>query len=172
MSKTATYALIEARTLGSAAGTVTFSSIPSTYTDLRLVINGTTTITGYAFTLGVNGDTGSNYSQTLLSGSGSAAQGIRYNDISHTQTYIGGWVAGYDSAQPSTLSLDFIDYSNTTTNKTILYRANSTTRSAEAGVMLWRNSNAITSITVYAQSGSNIASGTTLNLYGIQAGNA
>ena len=172
MSKTATYALIDSYTAPSSQSSVTFSTISGAYTDLRLVISGITTVTGYTFTLGVNGDTGSNYSQVLLSGSGSAAQSVLYSNISTTQTYIGGWVAGYDSTKPSTLLLDFVDYSNATTNKTMLYRANSATRSVEAGVILWRNSNAITSITVYPQSGSSIASGSTFRLYGIQAGNA
>ena len=164
-----TYVALTSQTVtGSPVSSVNLSlSGISGYTDLRLVIGGTTTVTGYAFTLGVNGDTGSNYSQTLLSGSGSAAQSTRYNNATTTQTYIGGWVAGYDSTQPSTLLLDFMNYSNTTTNKTILYRANSATKSVEAGQILWRNTVAITSITIYAQSGSNIAVGTTFSLYGI-----
>jgi hypothetical protein len=167
-----TYTELLRTTVGTATSSVTLDLTGiSGYTDLRLVVNGTSTVTGYAFTLGVNGDTGSNYSQTLMSGSGSAAQSARYSNASTTQTYIGGWVAGYDSAQPSTFLLDFMNYSNATTNKTILYRSNSATRSVEAGIILWSNTAAITSITIYAQSGSNIAVGTTFSLYGIANAN-
>ena len=61
-----TYEPIATNTLGSAASSVTFSSIPSTYTDLIVVMN-------YANSTGLadvffrfNGDTGSNYSDTIL----------------------------------------------------------------------------------------------------------
>jgi hypothetical protein len=175
MSKTATYALIETVTLGSATASVSFnvSGVASLYTDLRLVINGITTVNGYAFTVSLNGDTNSNYSQTLISGNGTIAQSARYVNATNSSMYLGGWVSGYDTSYPNTILVDFMDYSNTTTNKTILWREGAATRNAEAGVMLWRKTpEAITSITINAQSGSNIAAGTTLNLYGIQSGNA
>jgi hypothetical protein len=167
---TSTYTPLATYTVtGSAVPSYTFSSISSAYTDLRLVVSGLTSTTGYAFTLGVNGDTASNYSQTLLSGSGSAAQSTRYTSATNTSMYLGGWVAGYDSTAPTTIGVDFMNYANTNTNKTILYRSSSGTKSVEAGVMLWRSTAAITSFTVYAQSGSNIAVGSTFSLYGIKA---
>ena len=75
MSRTATYSLIESQTLGSAAANVTFSSIPTTFTDLILVIStATTSIADQDMQVG-NGsvDTGANYSRTWLQGNGSAA---------------------------------------------------------------------------------------------------
>lgn len=159
---------------GSGTSQLVMSSIPSGYTDLRMVISGITSTTGYAFTLGVNGDTGSNYSQTLISGNGTNAQSTRYANATNASMYLGGWVNGYSSTAPTTITVDFMNYANTTTYKSILWRSSIGTRNSEAGVILWRGSTgsaaqAITSITVYAQSGSTIAAGSTFSLYGIAA---
>jgi hypothetical protein len=168
-----TYTELLRTTVGTATSSVTLDLTGiSGYTDLRMVISGITTVNGYAFTLGLNGDTGSNYSQTLVTGSGSAAQSARYSNATNTSMYLGGWNAGYDTTYPNTILVDFMNYPNTTTYKTILWREGAASRNVEAGVILWRGSTgsatqAITSINVYAQSGSNIAVGSTFSLYGI-----
>ena len=164
-----TYVPIATTTLASAAASYTFSSISGSYTDLVLVGSALTSTTGYSMTFGVNGDTATNYSITLLSGSGTAAQSARYSNISNTETYIGGWVGGYTSGTPTTFIMNFQNYSNTTTYKTVLSRSSAPSKSVEAVVALWRNTAAITSITIYAQSGSTIAVGSTFTLYGIAA---
>ena len=71
-----TYEPIATQTLGSAAATITFSSIPATYTDLRLVLVGTSTISANP-KINFNSDTATNYSQTILSGNGSVANSAR-----------------------------------------------------------------------------------------------
>jgi hypothetical protein len=164
-----TYTPIYAQTLSSSASSITFSNIPTTFTDLRLVIGGITTATGYAFTVRVNGDTGSNYSQTLISSNGTNAQSARYSSASDASMYLGGWVNGYDTSGPQTITADFINYSNANTFKSILWRSGVGSRNAEAGVMLWRNTNPITTIQVVAQSGSSMAANSTFTLYGIKA---
>jgi hypothetical protein len=172
-----TYTELQRTVVGTAASSVNFSlSGISGYTDLRMVISGTTTVTGYSFTLGVNGDTGSNYSQTLISGNGSSAQSAKYANASNTSMYLGGWVNGFSTTDPNVITVDFMNYSNTTTYKTILWRSGVASRNTEAGVIQWRGTTgsatqAITSITIYAQSGSNIAVGTTFSLYGIANAN-
>jgi hypothetical protein len=75
-----TYTLISSNVLGSSAASVTFSSIPSTYTDL--VIRASARNDGAATTdnakLEFNGDTSTaNYSYTFLQGNGSAASSSR-----------------------------------------------------------------------------------------------
>jgi hypothetical protein len=164
-----TYTPIYAQTLSGSTASITFSNIPTTFTDLKLVVSGITTVTGYAFTLSVNSDTGSNYSQTLISSNGTSAQSARYSSSNNTNMYIGGWVSGYDSTAPSTLTLDFMNYSNTTTNKTILWRSSSSPRSVESGVMMYRRLAPITTITISSQSGASMATGSTFTLYGIKA---
>lgn len=71
-----TYTLIQAQTLTTAAATVTFSSIPATYTDLNIrcaVRNDTGGNFVSDFSLKINGLTGNIYSRTRLQGNGATA---------------------------------------------------------------------------------------------------
>lgn len=70
-----TYQLISSNVLSSAAASVTFSSIPATYTDLvlRMSVRSTGTSTDRIVTLKYNNDTTSTYSWTTLLGNGSTA---------------------------------------------------------------------------------------------------
>ena len=165
MSKTATYALIETKTLGSATSSVTFSSIPGTYTDLVLVINATASGGGLNPQIQFNGDTASNYSLTWMYGNGSAPFSGRYSN--QTSSYIGYLT----TTEPATFIVQVEDYSNSTTYKSGLFRWNATNTEVGAGVCLWRSTSAITSLTVKT-SAHNYATGSTFKLYGIQAGNA
>lgn len=162
MSKTATYALIESQTLGSATATVTFSNIPGTYTDLILVANYAKSA-GARLNMNYNGDTGSNYSYTRMNGNGTNASSDRISNFGIID-------AGYTDTTRSNSIIQILDYSNTTTNKTTLIRANSTFDGMGAFVALWRNTAAITSITLGGSN--NLTQGSTFRLYGIQAGNA
>ena len=76
-----TYEPIATTTLGTSASSVTFSTIPGTYTDLVLVVAGTSAATN-GNEMQFNGDTGNNYSFTLLYGTGSAAVSSRNSNIS------------------------------------------------------------------------------------------
>ena len=165
MSKTATYALIESQTLGSATATVTFSSISGSYTDLILIAN-LLPASSARVKLRVNSDSGSNYSYTILYGTGASAGSGRESSISEINYYWSGLPSGW-----SNYILNFQDYSNTTTNKTILARGNSTAVETFANVGLWRNTSAITSIELRSSVGT-FDTGSTFKLYGIQAGNA
>jgi hypothetical protein len=170
---TKTYVPIATTTLSSNAASYTFSSIPQTYTDLILQIsNAKSTINGYGFTFGVNGDTGNNYSGQGLSGNGTLMQAFRYSNT-FGSTWVGGWLAGMSDTTPSQATLNFQNYANTTTYKTIVGEYGSAAKSTEASIWLWRGSTgsatqAINQITIYSQTGgANIASGTVMTLYGI-----
>lgn len=163
MSKTATYALIESQTLGSAQATVTFSSIPGTYTDLVVVWSGSTS-SGNLVKMEFNGDTGANYSSTLVWGMSGAASGS-------SSRYSVGWQFVIPDATQQNTIFHVMDYSNTTTFKTAIGRANVASTSVGASVILWRNTNAITSASLKTSS-DNFTAGSTFRLYGIQAGNA
>jgi hypothetical protein len=160
-----TYTPIATTTLGSATNSYTFSSIPSTYTDLILVMSTQWTTAGNSDAgLRFNGDTGSNYSRTWLEGNGSAASSGRATN--ETAMYI----VGYFSNTISTQICHIMNYSNTTTNKTAINResSNPANSNVAAKVGLWRSTAAINSVTIYHAS-NNFATGSTFTLWGIQS---
>jgi hypothetical protein len=161
-----TYTPIATQTLASAAYTVTFSSIPSTYTDLVLVINATTTANTKNPVFRFNSDTGTNYSDIYITGNGSAASSGR--DISVNAIYAG--VVGISGGNESTIVCTLQNYANTTTYKTALIRTSSTFSSVYQTVGSWRSTAAINSIDILTlSSGQNWSIGSVFSLYGIAA---
>jgi hypothetical protein len=157
-----TYSTIATTTLGSAQANVTFSSF-SGYTDLVLVFNGRSTSTGgWNLFLQFNGDTGTNYSNTGMAGDGSTAYSFRGSN----NAAAGGFFV--DGTNPGTVIVNLMNYSNSSTNKTIIGRGNNTGIGTDARVGLWRNTAAITSMLIYSNGGNWLA-GSTFTLYGISA---
>jgi len=162
-----TYTPIASQTLGSAAASVTFSSISGAYTDLVLVFNGAASGTlDFLMRLG-NGsvDTGSNYSATYMLGSGSAASSARYT--STTSLYLDA-SAALTTAFESVYLMNLMNYANTTTYKTVIVQNQTISRYVEAGVGLWRSTLAINTIELRPASGT-FATGSTFTLFGIKA---
>jgi hypothetical protein len=166
MSRTATYSLIASNTLGSAAADVTFSSIPATFTDLILVTQHTcATGSNNQLAIRPNSDSSYIYSRTFLTGDGSTASSSRFTgEQAIFPSYVG------NNTDLTNVITQFMDYSNTTTFKTILSRTNAANY-PRAQVTLWRSTTAITSLYIYPYSGT-FATGSVFKLYGIQAGNA
>ena len=162
-----TYEPIATTTLGSAAASVTFSSIPQTYTDLVIVTNFTMSVNDlYAHYVQVNGDTGGNYSRTILYGTGTTAASARQSN--NTSLYFGTWNTDMDTTDRAVTTIFFNNYSNTTTYKTAIGRHNVASIEVGAGVGTWRNTAAITSINL-APISSTYATGSTFTLYGIKS---
>ena len=162
---TNTYVELDKVTVGTATSTVTFSSIPSGYTDLVIVFSGNASAITNSF-MRFNSDTGSNYSMTWMAGTGSAAASGR--ETSQTRLLID--VYGY--ANPSNITNKIINvqnYSNTTTFKTVLGRANNSAAGTDALVGLWRSTSAITQIDILTLSATTFSVGSTFSLYGIKA---
>lgn len=165
-----TYEPIQSYTITGSPNTVTFSSIPSTYTDLVVVCSARA---NYADTIGImrirfNGDTGSNYSMTQMYGNGSSGTSARVsNQTSFGLEYISGNTATSGVFSPVILQVQ--NYSNATTYKTMLSRTNDAAVRVVAQVGLWRSSSAITSIAIDEVLGTNYAVGSTFTLYGIKA---
>jgi len=154
-----TYTPIATNTLGSAAASVTFSSIPSTYTDIVLIQNSTGAGGAGASYLRFNGDTTGVYSRTRLLGNGSAASSYRETGANNISS-------DAPSSSNSTTIWNIMDYANTTTFQTVLYRDNSSAY-VVAQVGLWRNTAAITSLSITADAGT-FAAGSTFTLYGVK----
>ena len=163
---TATLIPIATQTLGSAAASITFSSIPSTYTDLRLVLTGTTSGAGDNLSIQFNADTATNYSGTYLAGNGSTASSPNYTSLTMFRV---NNVLGTSTTIPTAWLIDVFSYAGST-NKTVL--ANSASDQNGSGVVelsvgLWRSTSVITSIKLLTTGGSNFSTGTIATLWGI-----
>ena len=164
MPASATYEPIATTTLGSTTNSYTFSSIAGTYTDLIIVHSGLA-IGGTGLRLRFNGDTGSNYSNTILFGTGTSAGSARETNITSIRmTY----ESSLGTTDVGVRIANIQNYSNATTYKTVITRGNRAATGVDAIVGLWRNTAAITSVTVFGAD-FDMAAGTTLTLYGISA---
>jgi hypothetical protein len=161
-----TYEPIATQTLGSAAASVTFSSITGSYTDLVLIINGSVTSGNPSVWMRFNSDSGSNYSFTRLTGNGTSALSSR--EVSQTKGNIAS-AFGMTTTYETNLVVQIMNYSNTTTNKTTLARANTPSLGTESSVNLYRSTSAITAIEILNSSATNFSTGSTFSLYGIKA---
>jgi hypothetical protein len=160
-----TYEPIATQTLGSSAATVTFSSIPATYTDLVLVF---WKLTSAAAQAGIqfNSDTATNYSNTSVSGNGTSTASAR--SASSSQIDIENALIS-DATNAAMNILNVMNYSNTTTYKTVISRTGAAASGVNANVGLWRNTAAITSITIKSSGVTTFSTGATFTLYGIKA---
>lgn len=158
-----TYTPIATQTLSTTAATITFSSIPSSYTDLVLVFTGQSTSGNIVNYLQFNSDTATNYSWTALGGSGGAAVSARGTSVSQPRIDYYGYM---DQTEANRI-VHIMNYTNTTTYKTFISRANNSNNGVSTVAGLWRSTAAITSITVGA--GGTFTSGSTFTLYGIAA---
>jgi hypothetical protein len=163
---TATYKPISTQTLGTAVATVTFSSIPASYTDLVLIANSSTTTVGSSEIniLRFNSDSTSSYSTTTLGGNGSSAQSFR-----SSTTYIR---AGRNTANGESYfvpnKIQIMNYANTATYKTAIAQGPEADAYVEVEVGTWRSNSAITSVSLTAGL-NNYKVGSTFTLYGIKA---
>ena len=169
---TNTYVALDKVTVGTAVNSVTFSNISQNYTDLVIVANFTGSGSGNNLMMQVGNttiDTGSNYSGTGMYGNGTSAASWRQTSVSAIQaTYAVGLEAN------NTSSIHLMNYSNTTTYKTVINRSgglSGTYNATEATVSLWRSTSAINTIKLYGLNSATISVGSTFSLYGIAATN-
>lgn len=163
---------------GSGQSTITFNSIPQTYTSLQIrsTCRDTATDSNYwkAIRMQFNSDTGANYAWHRLTGDGTTAaaggftaqtriniQGASIGSLTNTNVY-------------GTSIVDIHDYASTTKNKTTRSFAGvnfNTTSTSEQYISLmsglWLNTAAITSITLFPE-GTAFATGSVFSLYGIK----
>jgi hypothetical protein len=167
--------LISSQTLASSAASVTFSSIPATYTDLVLRISARTNASGSvndSIEITFNGDTASNYSTRIVAGSGSAAFSDQYSNNTPSRAWYG---ATGNSATANTFGSTEVYIPNylVSQNKQIsifgLNETNATAATMAAVASLWRNTAAITSILLDPLDGSaTFNSGSSFYLYGLK----
>jgi len=154
------------QTLTASASSITFNSIPQTYTDLVLVAHASSTGSGNDnIGLQFNGDTATNYSWTRMYGNGSVGSSQNPN-----QSVLGQATFNVGTSYYSPVFYNIMSYTNTTNYKSVLYKSNSPADQFTALAGMWRSTAAITSLTLnlYA-SGANFTTGSTFTLYGIKA---
>lgn len=161
-----TYEPIATATSSSSASTITFSTIPSTYTDLVVVINlGTSNQSGMKFL--INNDTGTNYSNTRMVGLGTSTVGARRTSTS--TVYLDDGTVFSTEAGENNVILQFMNYSNTVTYKSWLQRANYVSSGTVAIIGLYRSTSAITRLDFTTTGSPTFTNGSTFTLYGIKA---
>jgi hypothetical protein len=168
-----TYTLISSNVLSSSAASVTFSSIPSTYTDLVVRVSGRSDDSANpqgSIRLYINGNTSSVYSFTRLLGTGSTTS--TYTSGSGTELFFN---QGLSTTQSTTNTFGnaeiYIPSYTNSANKQIgghqAMETNSTTAYMGATAGLTRITSAITTIEVSLNTG-NYVSGSSFYLYGIK----
>jgi hypothetical protein len=160
-----TYEPVATQTLGSSASSITFNSIPATYTDLRLSLSVVTANAGNQIFMRFNSDTASNYSRTGFFGDGGSAGSFRATN----QTYIFLNSNGLSTTIPSFYTVDVFSYAGSIFKTSLITSSEDRNGSGSTirQVGLWRSTSAITSVSFTTDSG-NWASGTIATLYGIK----
>jgi hypothetical protein len=164
--------LIETKTLGTAQSAIEFTSIPSTFTDLVLLLSSTSSEINDSLIVRFNNDTGNNYSWRRLFGSGSGSGSSDTNSSTNallgpqmsttiSTTTFGStsmYVANYSGSTSKSVSFDGVSEANTTT--------------AIQGLLagLYTPTTEITAITLRTFFGGNFSIGTIASLYGITKG--
>lgn len=160
MAAGATYVPITTTSVTSNVSSVTFSSIPTTYTDLVVVANATLSAS-VGFGMQFNSDTGSNYSFIYFYGDGSSVAAGQNNNT--TRINIGNGGTTY-----SMYKANIQNYSNSNKYKTVVSIGGKADEIAMIFSGSWRSNSAINSITFVPASGT-INTGTIFSIYGIAA---
>jgi hypothetical protein len=169
-----TFFLIENKILTSTTTSVTFSSIPATYTDLKLVASVRTawpTDTNDQFRIRFNGDSGTNYDYLNLGGEGS---GTPYSDKVVGATFVANPQVNTAASTADTFSSvelyipNYILSNNKSVSLEAVSEANTTLAYATLLAGLWKNTAAITSITLLTFRANGLGDKSTFTLYGIK----
>jgi hypothetical protein len=177
---TNSYESIQTVTVGSGgSSSITFSSIPSTYTHLQIRLitkSANTAINWDSFYMTFNSDTDANYSSHSLRGSGASVSASSQTSASNILV---GYQNdnGYTSGIVSPFIIDILDYKNTNKFKTTRtfggFDSNNVGNGGEVGQIAltsgnWRSTTAISSIQLFAGGGRNTAQYSVFALYGIK----
>jgi len=166
--------VIAETTLASNSLSITFSSIPSTYKHLRLIVSAIASSATAVLPMNVqfNSDSGTNYGWTSGSVTNTSTTGTGSHN-SNTTNIQGGVIWGNSSATvPGIAIIDIPFYSSTVFNKvmTNLTHASdggATVWNIQYGGGIWRSTAAINTITLTLGSSTNFLAGSFAGLYGV-----
>ena len=163
-----TYEPIATQTLTGSAASISFTSIPSTYTDLRLVVTAIGSGASSYLALQYNGSA-TGYSTTSIRGNGSTVTAAY--QYSQTRGFILNSSADLPTSYPALSTTDIFSYTSTTNYKTsISIGSDDKNGSGEVGALVnnWASTSAINRIDVIGYN-TNLGTGTTATLFGIKA---
>lgn len=168
----ATYEPIATTTVSTPVATITFSSISSSYTDLKVVMSladdDSEAGTG-APIFRFNNDTATNYSQIVVYGNGSTITNA--SQISKSQIYALYWNNSPTSTvQFPLMILDVINYGGSTTKTVLISTADDRngTGAVERSAGLWRSTSAINRIDITNDGAKKFETGSIVTIYGIK----
>lgn len=155
-------------TTATASQTITFSDIPATYTDLRIVLSGTTNAQGKIVYLRFNGDTsGSYWTVEMSASSASIATGVVDAGTSGIKLN----AQGTPLTPYAFLAIaDVMNYASSSYKKTVIaqaYDLDGTSRGPARNTGTWVSNSAITSVTLATSSGT--FNEVVATIYGIKA---
>ena len=154
-----TYEPIATTTLSTATASVSFSSIPQTYTDLVLVVRGAATASAAA-KINLNNNTSGIYDDTRLFAS--TAAGTDHSANSGEMYVGGGWFTD------GMFTVNIFNYTNTNVGKSIMSKYASPGTLLALNLTTFQSTAAVTSIQVGLNT-STYVSGSNFTLYGIKA---
>jgi len=164
-----TYQLIEAKTLSTGTNSISFTSIPQTYTDLNLLISVRASTSAELY-LSINNNVGSGY--RTLSMNGSAPSSFGFALYQTAKAYLG-------EAEYSTMTADtfasasvYLPKYTGSTKKTLQTESGQTSQTGASlywyiNGSIYNSTSAIDNLQVYISAGNMIA-GSTFYLYGIK----
>jgi hypothetical protein len=161
------YESIASATGTGSSGTITFSSIPSTYTSLQIRgLYGANSGSGYGLFIRLNGDSSTNYTYHSLRGDGSTVSAFGTTTVD--KMYVSGGTVS--STVNGVMITDLQDYTSTTRNKTVRFFSGedangSGTINLRSGLRI--NTAAITSVTLVLEGGL-FSTSSQFALYGIK----
>lgn len=154
-------------------GTVTFSSIPASFTDLVVVVRGrgAKSATFDDLYLRLNGDSGANYDFQSLDSQGTGTP-AEVQGIAQTQIGI-GWLpaASAPAGVAGYAEVEIFDYAGTTLQKATRHSSSVKLANSSGNVFhkdgsgWWRDASVVTSVSVILPGG-DFASGSVVSLYG------
>jgi len=162
---TATYEPIATTTLTTAAATITFSSIPGTYTDLRLVLVYKVSTVSSTPALQINSDTLGRYTKINTNGNGVAVSAA--SSIGQTSISLANQV---DTTIPQIITVDIFNYASTTVKKPWLITTSedrNTAGSVNFAAATYNQTTDYTTLNLSILYGGNYSIDTTATLYGI-----
>ena len=152
---------------------ITFNNIPQTYQHLQIRLTGRSSRSSTidAVNIRINGDSGNNYSIHSVYGTGAAAGSSGQGSYNALQVLRVSASLSAANIVGSSI-VDFLDYANTSKNKTIKsFGGCDTNGSGEASIAssAWFSTNAITSLVMFPVTNTNFEQYTQASLYGIKA---